>query len=163
MLDLHKFVRIGWTCIKLLLITCSNFILTTSEICQTERAIETKQALSHTMRAFSTGCSYLTSYAANFPFSGTGGSQKVTMDTHGISKAPIENSSDNLRCFLFVWIRQLPVRSCKTTSGALKLDVAPSIPRGKKNIFWVPVSVALIRFRYGFPKTVFFYYSKIWV
>ena len=26
------------------------------------------------------------SYAANFPFSGTGGSQKVTMDTHGISK-----------------------------------------------------------------------------
>ena len=43
-----------------------------------------KQALSDTMRAFSTDSSYL--YAVNFPFSGTGGSQKVTMDMHGISK-----------------------------------------------------------------------------
>ena len=34
------------------------------------------------------------------------------------------NRSDNLRCFLFLWIGQLPVPSCKTTSGASKLDVA---------------------------------------
>ena len=72
-----------------------------------------KQALSDTMRAFSI------SYAANFPFSETGGSQKVTMDMHGISKASFSDmhpvnwqySSGNLRCFLFVWIGQLPVRS----------------------------------------------------
>ena len=45
LLDLHKFVQIGWTCIKFLLITCSNFILTTCEICQTERAIETEASV----------------------------------------------------------------------------------------------------------------------
>ena len=59
LLDLHKFVPIGCTCIKFLLITCSNFILTTCEICQTERAIETEQALSDTMCAFSTSRSCL--------------------------------------------------------------------------------------------------------
>ena len=40
-----KFVQIGWTCIKFLLITRSNFILTTCEICQTERAIETEASV----------------------------------------------------------------------------------------------------------------------
>ena len=44
-LDLHNFVQIGWTCIKFLLVTCSNFILTTCEICQTERAIETEASV----------------------------------------------------------------------------------------------------------------------
>ena len=45
LLDLHKFVQIGWTCIKFLLMTCSNFILTTCEICQTERAMETEASV----------------------------------------------------------------------------------------------------------------------
>ena len=45
LLDLHKFVQIGWTCIKFLLITCGNFILTTCESCETERAIETEASV----------------------------------------------------------------------------------------------------------------------
>ena len=42
LLDLHKCVQIGWTCINCLLIACSNFILTTYEFCRTERAVETE-------------------------------------------------------------------------------------------------------------------------
>ena len=48
LLDLHKIVRIGWTCIKFLLITwhvAIYIILTTCEICQTERAIETEASV----------------------------------------------------------------------------------------------------------------------
>ena len=45
-----------------------------------------KQALSHDARILHRLQLPPTPYAANFPFSGTGGSQKVTMDTHGISK-----------------------------------------------------------------------------
>ena len=44
LLDVHQFVQIGWTCTvsNFCFTTCSNFILTTSEICQTEHTIETK-------------------------------------------------------------------------------------------------------------------------
>jgi hypothetical protein len=67
--------------------TCSNFILTSSEIWQTEHTIETKaNVIAHTRCAHSPPAAF-TSYAANFPFRWTGGSQQVTMGTHGISKS----------------------------------------------------------------------------
>ena len=44
-----------------------------------------------------------------------------------------DDSSDNLRCFLFAWIGQLPAPICKTTSGASKLDVAAVHSQRQKN------------------------------
>ena len=52
---MHQFVQIGWTCTvsNFCFTTCSNFILTTSEICQTEHTIETKaNVITHDARIF---------------------------------------------------------------------------------------------------------------
>ena len=56
LLDLRKFVQIGWTCIKFLLITSYWQLVKSAR--QNARS-KPKQALSNTMRAFSTGCSCL--------------------------------------------------------------------------------------------------------
>ena len=136
------FWQIGWTCIKFLLITCSNFILTTCEICQTERVIETEASvirhdarflrllqLPPMLRTFpSAGLEVVKShngYAWHFK------SQLFRYEPSKLTIAPVI-------CVAFFLSGSGNYGSIsQTRSGALKFDVAPSSRRGKKPIFWV--------------------------
>ena len=119
--------------------TCSNFILKSSEICQTERTIETAaNVITHDSRILHR--LHVPPMLRTFPSAGLEVVKKSLWIRRTFQKSPFQtwthNSSHNLHCFLFLWIGQLPVPSCKTTSGgASKLDVAAvHSQRQKKHI-----------------------------
>ena len=157
----NPYFGFGWVCTNLsksggsvsnfCFAACSNFILTSSEICQTEHTIETETNVithdAHILHRLQ-----LPPMLRTFPSAGLGVVKKSLIiyiiymafqkSAFQMWTQQIDNSSDHLRCFLFVWIGQLPVPSCKTTSGASKLDAAAvHSQKQKKHIFWIQVGM----------------------
>ena len=139
MLDLHNLSKSCGPVSNFCFTTCSNFILTTSEICQTERTVKTKAHLT-TLDARILQGLQLPPKLRTFPSAGLEVVKKSLWICMAFQKSAfqmwtqqIDNSFDNLLCFPFVWIGQLLVGSYKTTSGASKLDIAAVHSQRPKN------------------------------
>ena len=120
-----------------MMITCTYFILTTSEICQTEGAIKVEASvITHDARVLHR--LQLPPMLRTFPSTGLEVVKKSLWIYAWHFKRQLfryepSKCSDNLRCAFLVWIGQLPARSCKTTSGTLKLDVAAVNSQRQRN------------------------------
>jgi hypothetical protein len=79
----------------------------------------------------------IASYTANFPFNGTGGNQKITMDMNGISKVNFSYNSGNLYYFFFELDREITGSILQNHKWSLKTRHRAVNSQRQKTVFFL--------------------------